>query len=58
MAVDFDRIQKINKLAKALMESKMAKSNDEAMKMAEEMVDKGEQQIADLMKKETEDEKE
>jgi len=51
MVVDFDKIEKINRLARALKESKMAKTNDEAMKMAEQIIEKGEESISEMVKK-------
>ena len=48
----------IKRLAKALKKSKMAKTNDEAMKMAEKMVDRGEKRIKKLIKKQSKGEKE
>ena len=44
----FEKIDKVNKLAKALKESSMAKDMDEAVRMAEEMIDKGEESIKDM----------
>lgn len=45
---DFEKIQKINRLAKALKDAKMANTNDEAAKMAEEMYEKSEKNIAEM----------
>lgn len=51
MAVDFEKLQRINKLAKSLMDSGMAASRDEAVKMAETMVNQGEQSMQELIQK-------
>ena len=45
-----ENIEKINKLAKTLLDSGVAKSSEEAMKMAEKMINKGEETIAELTK--------
>jgi hypothetical protein len=47
---DFEKLQKINRLAKALKESGLAKTRDEAAKMAEEMYTKSEKSIEELKK--------
>ena len=44
----FEKIDRVNKLAKALKDSSMAKDMDEAVKMAEEMVDQGEKDIKEI----------
>jgi len=41
----FEKIDRVNRLAKALKDSGMAKDMDEAVKVAEEMVDRGEESI-------------
>lgn len=50
MPVDFDKIQKLNKMAKDLKQAGLVSKHDEAIKMAEKMVVKGEQSIADITK--------
>ena len=49
--VDFEQINKVNKLAKALKESGMAATMDDAVKMAQDMVSKGEESIEELSEK-------
>ena len=46
-----EKIDKVNKLAKALKESGMAKTMDEAAKMAQDMIAKGEESIEELSQK-------
>ena len=45
-----ENVEKINKLAKSLLDSGIAKTSEEAMKMAEKMINKGEETIAELTK--------
>ena len=45
---DVEKSEKINKLAKALKDSDMAKDDDEAMKMAEEMYEKSDNAIKEM----------
>lgn len=45
-----EKVQEINKLAKTLQESGIAKTSEEAMKMAEEMINKREETIKGLTK--------
>jgi len=44
----FEKLNRVNKLAKALKDSGMAKDMDEAVKMAEKMIDEGEESIKEL----------
>lgn len=53
--VNFDKVQQINKLAKALKDTKLADTNDKAMKMAEQMINEEEENISELQKKEGEE---
>jgi len=56
--VDFKKIDRINKLAKTLKRSGLAKSMDEAAKMAEEMINEEDETIAEMQRKEAEEEEE
>jgi len=56
--VDFKKIDRMNKLAKALKGSGLAKSMDEAAKMAEDMITEEDETIAEMQKKEAEEEEE
>jgi len=51
--VNFEQIDKVNKLAKALKDSNMAATMDEAVKMAQDMIDKGKESIKELSQKQT-----
>ncbi|MBD3249000.1 hypothetical protein GF336_03065 [Candidatus Woesearchaeota archaeon] len=47
-----DDIPKINRLARALMEAKMAKSMENAVKMATDMIKRGEENIQEKIRAE------
>ncbi|MBW2966671.1 hypothetical protein KY342_06220 [Candidatus Woesearchaeota archaeon] len=51
--VNFEQVDKVNKLAKALKESNMATTMDEAVKMAKDMISRGEESIKELSQKQT-----
>lgn len=50
-AINSERVEKINKLAKTLTESGIAPSADEAVKMAERMTDEGNDSIKEMDEK-------
>jgi len=50
--MNVEKIQKINKLAKTLKDTGMAKTMDEAVKMAEKMIAKGEEALQEEIEKE------
>ena len=45
------RVEKINNLARSLMDNGLASSSDQAMRIAEEMVDKGAETMRQLSEK-------
>jgi hypothetical protein len=49
--VNFEQIDKVNKLAKALKDSNMASTMDEAVKMAQNMINEGKESIKELSQK-------
>ena len=51
--VDFKDVEKINKLAKALKDSKLAATMDEAVKMAKDILKKGDKSIEEMKEKES-----
>ena len=49
---DYEKTQKINKLAKAIKDSGIAKDNEQAAKMAEEMYEKSSKAIKEMKSEE------